>query len=121
MSEEDTATITMAAGFKTINNLLTDAKASVDDTYLYGTLLSAKKSFGVRIYNKMSPYNSSKKGRYDTDAKYDRYLLFRETCSGKGSCFVIMFLLEPKTCPISIFLTNSSVYHILFSLSFSWL
>ena len=91
MSEAGTATITAGEGFKTINDLLNNAKGSVDDTYLYGTLLSAKKSFGVRIYNKMSPYNSSKKGRYDTDAKYDRYLLFRETCSGKGGCFVIMF------------------------------
>ena len=76
MSEEYTATRTMAEGFKTINDLLTDAKASVDDTYLYGTLLLAKKLFRVRIYNNMSPYHLSKKGRHDTKCASTLHVFF---------------------------------------------
>ena len=70
---------------------LHDPTACVDDTFIYGTLLSAKKSSNVTLYSKRQAFSGNKKARYNEDAKYDRYLLFRDTCSPHGDCFVIIF------------------------------
>lgn len=63
-----------------------------DDTYILGTLLSIKKANNSRMLFKKfnSGAGASKKGRFDAEASYYRLLMFRETSSASGKCFVML-------------------------------
>ena len=63
-----------------------------EDTYILGTLLSVKSGLSgpKMLYKKFMGGTTYKKGRFDTEATYHRMLMFRETSSSNGKCFVIL-------------------------------
>ena len=78
----------MADGQVTIKDL-TGGMHDIDDSYMLGTLLYIKKAKQtLRLYKQ---YTQAKRAKTESDTPYDRYLLFRDTCTTSGSCFVMMF------------------------------
>ena len=74
----------------TTNKLIEES--FVEDTHILGTLLSIKSgTTAARTFQKKFPFpNTNKKMRYESETRYHRLMIFRETMSTTGQCFAIL-------------------------------